>query len=32
MLPDFLFSSYKQYKRDSNAIAEWLAENAAKYG
>jgi hypothetical protein len=32
MFPEFLFSSYKQYKRDSNAIAEWLAENSAKCG
>jgi hypothetical protein len=32
MLPEFLFSSYKQYKTDTNKIAYWLAETANKCG
>lgn len=32
MLPDFLFSSYLQYKTDTRKIASWLAETAGKCG
>ena len=32
MLPDFLLSSYKNYKTDTTKIACWLAENAGKCG
>ena len=32
MLPDFLFSTYKQYKTDTDKIATWLAETAKKCG
>jgi hypothetical protein len=32
MLPDFLFSTYKQYKTDTDKITTWLAETAKKCG
>ncbi|KAF2146868.1 uncharacterized protein K452DRAFT_242024, partial [Aplosporella prunicola CBS 121167] len=32
MLPDFLASSYQQYKNDTNAIASWLATTAKDCG
>lgn len=32
MLPDFLFSTYKQYKADTDKIATWLAETAKNCG
>src|SRR5271155_3659171 len=32
MLPDFLFSTYKQYKADTDKITTWLAETAKKCG
>ena len=32
MLPDFLFTSYKQYKTDTDKITTWLAETAKKCG
>lgn len=32
MLPDFLFSTYKQYKTDTEKITTWLAETAKKCG
>jgi hypothetical protein len=32
MLPEFIFSSYKQYKTDTTKIASWLAETAGKCG
>jgi hypothetical protein len=32
MLPDFLRSSYLQYKADTNAIASWLATTAKRCG
>ena len=32
MLPDFLQSSFKAYKEDTNAIATWLASTANHYG
>ena len=32
MLPDFLFSTYKQYKADTDKVATWLAETARKCG
>ena len=32
MLPQFLVPSYKQYKRDSDTIATWLANTAYQCG
>lgn len=32
MLPDFLQSTYSTYKRDTDAIANWLANTAREYG
>jgi hypothetical protein len=32
MLPEFLFSTYKQYKTDTDKITTWLAETAKKCG
>lgn len=32
MLPHFIFSSYKQYKADTDMIASWLASTAEKLG
>ena len=32
MLPEFLFSRYKQYKTDTEKIATWLAQAATKCG
>lgn len=32
MIPTFLFPSYKQYKTDTDAVATWLANTAARYG
>ena len=32
MLPEFLFSSYKQYKTDTDKITTWLADTAHKCG
>ena len=32
MLPEFLFTSYKQYKTDTDKITTWLAETAKKCG
>lgn len=32
MSPDYLYSSYKQYKSDTNAIGNWLAKTAQKCG
>jgi hypothetical protein len=32
MLPKFLFPTYKQYKEDTQSIANWLAETARSYG
>src|SRR5271154_1163992 len=32
MLPNYLFSTYKQYKTDTDKITTWLAETAKKCG
>jgi hypothetical protein len=32
MLPEFLFSTYKQYKTDTDKITTWLVETAKKCG
>lgn len=32
MLPPTLFSSYTQYKQDTNSVAAWLASTAKAYG
>lgn len=32
MLPDFLRSSYKEYKINSDAVANWLAQTACDHG
>jgi hypothetical protein len=32
MLPPHLFSAYKQYKEDTDAVASWLATTAKRYG
>jgi hypothetical protein len=32
MLPDFLYDSYKQYKKDTDSIASWLATTAKGCG
>lgn len=32
MLTDYLYSSYKQYESDTNAIGNWLAKTAQKCG
>lgn len=32
MLPKYLYSSYKQYKSDTNTIGNWLVTTAKNYG